>query len=487
MGILDFFKKKKDENVAETEETSVVRPEMKSIQQQVLEMNEAQNAQAKEPVKEEVSGPVLVGVLESELPQEGDFLVVMGSLRGTVSKGDILKISHPGSDSEIIGESEVLAVGIEAGYVESASNTKVVLHIAKGAEFGIRAGFVLHSKDATPSDIHNGYIAALGDTYVSGCDLELKEEALEALTLTDCAEIFRLYTWFHGKSMQTGPEDVKAELLQKLQKFSLAMADKLVNEPVLYCPYSKETGKPYLFSRVARQGENNIVCTPPNILVFTKAYHKTMAPHFDDARFEVKEILNDQEGKALSHFFKESICINGAAGVCILSEQTGIPANLLVKEDAWKEAAEYETIANPELMRYMLLLSQIGKPSTQDEETIYKLYYGYLARAMHRARLLVPVKGSKPLAKVVKEGKMPVPKDNRVALYTIKGKSERPAVCFYTDRQKMHEANVGEWEYLVKSVASLIGQFDCVVNLTADGKSGCYINAEMFEDMKKYE
>lgn len=485
MGIFDLFKKKKEDGVmpgAEVKETT--QPSgMKSIEEQMKEMTMAMA----EPIAEEVTGPVLLGVLEAEVPKDCDFLVVIASLRGTVSKGDIFSYSHPGTSSEVLGEAKVLAVGIESGYVEKASNTKVVLHIENGAELGIKAGYVLHSEDATPSDIQNGYIAALGDAFVSAKDLVLSEEEAAGLTLTDCAEIFRLYTWFHGKDMQTGADAAKAELMEKIQKFSVLMAEKLVAEEVLYCPYSKNTGKPYLFSRVARQGENDLVCSPPNILVFTSAYHKTMAPHFDDERFEVKEIVNDENKKAVAKFFRDCICVNGAAGVCILSEQTGIPANMLVTEGMLKACADYETLSNPEVMRYMQLIEQIGRPQTTDEETIYKLYYAYLSKAIMRARLLVPVKASKPLAKIVKEGKMPIPKDTKVAFFTMKGKADKAAACLYTDYVGLKEANVSGCDYMLKSVSSLIGDFDCVLNLTKEGKSGCYINTAMFEDMKKYE
>lgn len=490
MGIFDFFKKKKeDEVVTEVQNQQQTSSEMKSIEEQVKEMTMAMAAPEalKEPEAEETAGPVLLGILEAEVPADCDFLVVIASLRGTVSKGDVLAFSHPGSSSEVLGEAKVLAVGIESGYVEKASNAKVVLHIENGRELGIRPGYVLHSKDATPSDIQNGYIAALGESFVSAKDLILSEEDEAALTLTDCAEIFRLYTWFHGKDMQTGADETKAVLMEKLQKFSLLMADKLVAEEVLYCPYSKKTGKPYLFSRVAKQGEQDLVCSPPNVLVFTSAYHKTMAPHFDDDRFEVKEIVNDENKKEIAKFFRECICVNGAAGVCILSEQTGIPANMLVTQEMLKACADYETLSNPELMRYIQLIEQIGKPQTSDEETIYKLYYAYLSRVLLRAKLLVPVRASKPLPKVVKEGRMPIPKDTKIAFYTLQGKEGRVAACMYTDYASAKEANVSGCDYMLKSVGTMIGEFDCVLNMSKEGKSACYVNEAMFEDMKKYE
>ena len=485
MGIFDFFKKKKeDEVVPEVQADQTELPSgMKSIEEQLkdrtMEMLAAE--------EDAVTGPVLLGILEAEVPADCDFLVVIASLRGMVTKGDVLSFSHPGTSSEVLGEAKILAVGIESGYVEKASNTKVVLHIENGDALGIRPGYVLHSSDATPSDIRNGYIAALGEAFVSAKDLVLSEQDAKELTLTDCAEIFRLYTWLHGKDMQTGPDETKAVRMEKLQKFSALIAEKLLAEEVLYCPYSKRTGKPYLFSRVARQGEQDLLCSPPNVLVFTAAYHKTMAPHFDDERFEVKKIENDENKKEVAKFFRECICTNGAAGVCILSEQTGVSANMLVTDEMLKGCSEYATLSNPEVMRYVQLIDQIGRPQTADEETIYKLYYGYLSRALLRARFLVPTKTSKPLAQVVKAGKMPVPKDIKVAFFTFQGKEGRTAVCMYTDYQSLKEANVSGCEYMLKSVASMIKDFDCALNLTRDGKSVCYINAAMFEEMKKYE
>lgn len=497
MGLFDAFKKKKQEPVIPTEEdrdlqmtepeeedaagnaaaedeVAVAEPEkMKDIAQQIKEMTEA-------------SGPVVIGVLDTDAVADSEDIMVIASLRGTVAEGDKIAISHPGTDTEILGEEVIADLAVEEGHVKKASNTNVVLRVRNGAKYGIRPGYVLHSSDVTPSDIHNAYIAALGDTFVSRRDLQVEEAEMEKLTLTDCAEIFRLYTWFHGKTMQTGTEEVRNRLRAKLQKFSEGMVRKLLEEPVLYCPYSKVTGAPYLFSRVAQQG-TDYVCTPPNILVFTKAYHRNMVSHFDDDRFEVKEIVNDERGKEIAKFFRESICINGAAGVCILSEQTGVPANTVVSPEDMKATGEFATIANPELMRYIYLMNQIGKPSTPDEETIYKIYYRYLASAMKRARLIAPIKTAKPLQQAVKEGKIPLPKDTKVALATIQGKTSRPAVRLYTDRKHMRAAQIENGDYMLRTVASLISQFDCAINLTGDGKIGCYVNPEMFEDMKNYE
>lgn len=495
MSLFDIFKKKKAANAADDTADFAEALMAEEAQQEVapeeaeavVEDAETVDDEKAEPAAEAVSKTVLIGVLDTDILPDSDDLMIIGTLRGTVRKGDTLTLSHPGTDSEPICEIAVTDLCIESGCVESATNTQVVLRLENASRWNIRPGYVLHSKEATPGEVKNAYIAALGDTYVSRRDLQLVEEEFEGLTLTDCAEIFRLYTWFHGKTMQTGADEQKAQLMSKLQIFSERMAQKLVQEPVLYCPYSKATGKPYLFSRVARQGEDGLVCSPPSVLVFTKAYHKTMATHFDDERFTLKEIVNDERQKEVTRFFRECICVNGAAGVCILSEQTGLPAKQLVPEGDMKAMGEYATVSNPEVMRYVLLMEQIGKPSTQDEETIYKLYYSYLARAIRSARFLVPVKSNKKLPQMVLEGKMPLPKDAKVALSTIQGKNGRPAVCLYTDRLHLRASNASGQECLLKSVPSLIGQFDCVINLTPDGKSGCYINAEMFEDMKKYE
>lgn len=501
MGLFDIFKKKNTQAVYEPEsvkEESPVNepeniPEKETCEDDKAAAEEMRNdadTQSKDIVQqmkemtEVMAGPTLVSVFDvDELPDTDDVMVI-GSLRGTINKGNKIAISHPGTTNEVLGSETVLAVGLEEGYVDYASNAHVVLRIENAKKYSIRAGFVLHSQEAGSTEIHNAYIAALGDTYVSRKDLQIEEDEFEKLTLTDCAEIFRLYTWFHGKALQSGEPEIRKILQEKLQKFTEGMADKLKAEEVIYCPYSRITNAPYFFSRLAKQGEDKYACSPPSVLIFTKAYYESMASQFDEERFEIKEIVNTDQ-KGISRFIREVICNDGATGICVLSEQTGIAANLLVTPQELKATTEYATYSNPAVQRYILLLEQIGKPNTPDEEISYKLFYGYLAQELRKAKLLVPYRAGKKLPQPVKEGKMPLGKDTKVAFSTIQGKGGSTAVCMYTDRSRLKDAQGSE--YMLCSVAGLIGTFDCVINLTAEGKSGCYVNKEMFEDMKKYE
>ncbi len=46
---------------------------------------------------------------------------------------------------------------------------------------------------------------------------------------------------------------------------------------------------------------------------------------------------------------------------------------------------------NPDIVRWMLLMGQMDKPTTDDEEVIYKLYYKFFSAAMPKAKLLIPL------------------------------------------------------------------------------------------------
>jgi hypothetical protein len=56
---------------------------------------------------------------------------------------------------------------------------------------------------ASDNDINN-FTKAIGDEYVSKKQLELTKEDLEKISITDGAEMWRLYSWYHREVM---PDD----------------------------------------------------------------------------------------------------------------------------------------------------------------------------------------------------------------------------------------------------------------------------------------
>ena len=518
MGMFDFFKKKSktdnqeqgeeytagginktekiEEDVAEgvtpeeadTElEEPVVTPEESDIElEEPVVTPEEVDTESEESAKEECS--FFLGVLEVFPEEPGEDLVLGGSLRGTVKNGMEVLLSHFGSDEKTELKGTVKAVitqeNPQAGI---ATNVQVILKIANLKSAGVRPGFVVYTEDVSLQDLHNAYIATLGDVFVSRKALELTEEEMDSLSITDCAEIQRLFTWFHGKSLQGGSDEVKASLSAKLTRLGKAMATKILEAPSVFCVYSNMTGKPYLFSRVVNREEGQFFCTPPNIMIFTKAYYDVMAPRFENERLTVKEILNDANKKEIARFLRECFYLNGAIGVNVLSEQSGIPAAVLVDNpygDGSKDAAK---AANPAVNRYCLLLAQIAKPSGQEEEDIYKLYYRFLTLEMKKARFLLPVKNAGLTPVTDASGKLSLRRNSGVELPLTKGRNERMALRMYTDRRRMGDAYNDKWDIKLLPLSAVTEEFDVVLNASNEPKGSLYISKEMFEDMKRYE
>lgn len=55
----------------------------------------------------------------------------------------------------------------------------------------------------------------------------------------------------------------------------------------------------------------------------------------------------------------------------------------------------------------------------------------------------------------------------------------------YTDWKRLRMVYGEEWGGLVQPIEGMIRVFDCAVNVTKHTAAGCYVNGDMFEEMKK--
>ena len=241
-----------------------------------------------------------------------------------------------------------------------------------------------------------------------------------------------------------------------------------------------------MFSRTIDQKDGTYRCTPPDIMIITEAYKPAMTAQFPENKFEIKKIENGEEKKGIYNFLGSSFYLNGACGICILSEQASIAAPMLVPKPDYSNVRPQDIpVTNPDLVRWMLLLGQIGKPEGNDAELIYKLYYRFMAQELVKARFLIPTQKEGEIPKGDENGKTVLEKNVSFKFPTMDGKYGRPAVRMYTDWKRLRMVYGEEWSALVQPVEGMIGVFDCAVNVTEFARAGCYIGAEMFEEIKK--
>ena len=174
--------------------------------------------------------------------------VVVGYVFGRINKGDAIYISNPGTD-----DSEV-AIGIASDLmvyktsVETAENTNVSIVIENGSKCLLKTGTVIHSREASLKGVHDAYVNALGDGYISFRKLELGQAEYDRMSVTDIVELFQLYLSY----CKTNANDTSDELVSRRNDISNAFAkqicSKVLSSKEIYVLMSKRTGEPAMMS-----------------------------------------------------------------------------------------------------------------------------------------------------------------------------------------------------------------------------------------------
>lgn len=337
---------------------------------------------------------------------------------------------------------------------------------------------------ASDNDINN-FTKAIGDEYVSKKQLELTKEDLEKISITDGAEMWRLYSWYHREVMPDDTDQKRKLSSQRINRLGAALAEKVLNADEIYCLYNKLTDQPHLFSRTVQQNDGYL-CTPPDVRIFTKAYAYYALQKYPDDIFELKKIVRGADGKGIENFLGECFYLNGAQGIEIHSEYVSIDAAMLVPPPDFTGMNEINIpVMNPDLMRWMLLMAQMPKAETNDEELIYKLYYRFMSMEAVKAKFLVPMKLEENFPQSNKTEKIVLKSGAKFSIAVMKGKYDREAVIMYTDWKRLRECYNG-WSGSIMTLSNIINNNDAVINPTNHPQLGFYIGKEMYEEMVTY-
>ena len=325
------------------------------------------------------------------------------------------------------------------------------------------------------------FIRTIGDDYVKGKALELSDDELSRLALTEGAEMCRLYQWLHTKVSPDDTEEKQLATQKRLSRIGAVLGEKLLSAEYVYCLYSRITGKPHLFSSTVKQGES-YACTAPNIRVFTETYLAQAKKIFPDRFFELRKIENGADREGITFFLADCFFLYGAMGVEILGDFAPLGADMLVPAPDLSEVDEKDIpVMNPGLKRWLLLAAQMPHQTSDEEKLIAKLYYRFAANEAVKARLLVPIVPAGESDSAVMEMKS----GEKYVIKTLAdGKHERPAAAAYTDLKTLAE-NTGGKKYLSMTISQIIDAFDVVIDPSGKYRTGLYIDKKMFEDMKR--
>lgn len=438
--------------------------------------------------KPESTSGYVFGIWDTFSLPNSDDLVVTGWIKGTIYARDTVYLANPGQDNDTVISNTIVEIRTSPHeVVQKASDCYATIRLEKGKLQNIKRGMVLFSKVATVADVYDEYAKTVGFIYAKRQNLELSDNDIEELSITDCVEIWHMFSLLHSKKDQTESEETKQENKRKLDILGAALCKKILEADAIYCVYSKDTGEPYMFSQTVKQNDEGYLCTPPNILIFAEADKRMMEKRFSEEQFEIKKIGNGESKDGIYNFLGSTFYLNGACGASIISEQTTIVAGMLVPPPDYSNARPQDIpVTNPALVRWILLLGQLSKPEGADAELVYTLYYRFMSKEMVKAKFLIPVQSDSELPKGDENGETVLKQGAGIKLPTMEGKYDRPAVRMYTDWKRLRMVYGTEWNGLVQSIDGMIGVFDCAINVTEYLKAGSYISADMFEEMKKF-
>ena len=412
--------------------------------------------------------------------------VVVGRVQGTVRPGMKVFVSEFGADEGEVLMTSIQNLEIEGSSVREATDCMVALKIGLSADdYKVRIGSIVHSRNAITKDVHNAYITAIGDTYVVRKNLDLAESELEAMSIADLAEAWRLFNWFHAKQNRDETEEEKQENQRKVEKLADVLCRKILEANEIYTVYDKATGEPHLFSQTYKQEDGSYVCGQPDILLIPMAYAQLYTATFPASKFEVRKIENGEEKTGIRDFLGSAFYLNGACGARICTEHTAVDAAKLVPAPDYGDTPQINIpLTNPDLMRWMLLIGQMGRPESSEAELIYRLYYRFLAKELVKANFVIPMKTEGEMPQTDENGRSVLKQDTKLTFPTMPGKYGRDAVRMYTDWKRLRMEFGEEWSGLVQPIEGMIDVFDCAINLTKFPAAGCYVGKEMFEEMK---
>ena len=132
-------------------------------------------------------------------------------------------------------------------------------------------------------------------------------------------------------------------------------------------------------------------------------------------------------------------------------------------------------------------MGQLDKPTTEDEQLIYGLYYKFFSAAMPKAKFLVPLDATSGFPDDSQEGNSFVlEKDASFNIPIKEGKDGRNSVPVFTDWKRLRMVFDEKWNGMIEEAGSMIEVFDYAINPTEYYEAGAYVSDNSFKEMQKF-
>ena len=461
MEIFDFFKKTK-----ETEETEAT----KEI--------------------EETKSEICLGVLDLFPIKESNQLLIVGSLEGSLKRGDCLHFCNPDQGMVSLGTLVVKKLSSQQKDRDFLTDEPLA-HLVVDMDSSLtklKKGSVLYSPGIDEETRLSAYTDTIYRAFVAIQKGQLTNEDYLAASLEDSVEIMRLFLWKCRQEQETESEENYQINARKLERLAEIVRDKLLEADSIYAVYSEKTGEPYLFSTTYDRGEDGYLCTDPMIMLFTPRWYHQFKETIDSRpNSTVKLIENTADKKGIENFLGTAFYLNGALGVIFNTKEVSISCSVLVQKPDFSGLPETQVpLMNPELVRWMLLMGQMDKPSKEDEKLIYSLYYKFFSIALPKAKFLLPLDAISGFPKKDQElHSFVLEKDSNFNIPCRDGKNGRNSVPVFTDWKRFRMVFDEKWNGMIETAGAMIEVFDYAINPTEYLEAGAYVSKESFDEMKK--
>lgn len=425
-----------------------------------------------------------VGVIDGVECGRENAVEISGNLRGTLHEGDrvSVRIMYDDRKAEVIESvvTELRSIDRKKN-ADEVTDERVSFVLEGVSPEKAVSGVVVHSKNVSEEMVWEQHCMGLIDNCLLLHRMNLDERTLARLSVSDCTLLWQSL----NDMKQRGAGGSDGEYQRVVHELGGVLTGKLVGLDCIYCLFSTITGEPAMFSQTSYDGATG-TATTPDILAMTRPYYERERKSYSADRFEFRKVANGPEKDGIIRFLSDCFFLNGAGGVRINDLNLSVARDMLIEERDYSGFTEEKIpVTNPGVVRWLLLLEQIGSPETEQEHRDYGLYFAFLARALNDAMLIVPVRYDDvrdvDVNGMLKDG-------SSFDIPVMPGVSpERDVIRIYTDRGHLQEgmAGSGEWNGMLQNVESIIGTYDCVINLTNCPGSGYYITDRAFASMKQ--
>ena len=422
--------------------------------------------------KKKENTTVVFGVEEIlPTPNDSEDLVVIGLVRGTIHVGDEVIITNLGSDNDKPAKAVISALeDANKGQVKKASGDNVVVTIKDGKKHNVYKGTVLHSEGVSEDKLRASYLYAIINAFLFWQNGILMDEDRRRFSIADLIEIWRQSV--HFCDTQASDENY-AYYFEKIIILMEQVRATLLTLDEIYAVYSVKTGEPALFISSTRNKDGSLEPAETMVRLIPTAYKEKIT--YPD-EFELRCIENGLNKDGILNFLNEVIFLNGAEGIEFISDETSINAKALIKSPDLEGMREVDKpIMNPDVVRCLLMLGQIGDTTTlgkRDRDFLSKLYLNRLTEALKTARFIVPIKVEGELPKPNEKGETSFAEDVKYELAMKELKDNKKAVPIFTDWKRFNEEYGDGWRGLLQPLGGPLIPHPVLINGTLYFETG---------------